>query len=85
MLAVWAEVFGFKGSLRTIIGLKKRRADLAEQLRSFFAIVVIQVLMRCSAKRALFGLRDGFPVLNFDGFKRVAMFGLIGFEQCSVI
>jgi hypothetical protein len=84
-LAVWAEVFGFKGSFRTIIGLKKRQADLAEQLGSFFAVVVIQVLMRCGAKRALFGLRDGFSVLNFDGFKRMAMFGLISFEQCSVI
>jgi hypothetical protein len=29
MLAVWTEVFGFKGSFRTIIGLKKRQADLA--------------------------------------------------------
>jgi hypothetical protein len=29
MLAVWAEVFGFKGSFRTIISLKKRQADLA--------------------------------------------------------
>jgi len=85
MLAVWAEVFGFKGSFRTIIGLKKRQADLAEQLGSFFAVVVIQVLMRSGAKRALFGLRDGFSVLNFDGFKRMAMFGLISFEQCSVI
>ena len=85
MLAVWAEVFGFKGSFRTIIGLKKRQADFAEQLGSFFAVVVIQVLVRGFTRRTLLSLRDGFPVLDFDGLKRMAVFGLISFEQCSVI
>jgi hypothetical protein len=85
MLAVWAEVLGFKGSFRTIIGLKKRQADLTEQLRSFFAVVVIQVLVWGFTRRTLLSLRNGFPVLDFDGFKRMTVFGLISFEQCSVI
>lgn len=41
--------------------------------------------MRRVAKRALFGLRDGLSVLNLDGFKRSAVFGLMRFEQCPVI
>jgi hypothetical protein len=80
VLAVWAMIFGFESSFKTIIGLKIRRADFAEQLRPFFAVVVIQILMRCITKRALFGLRDRFPVANSDGFERPAVFGLIGFE-----
>ena len=84
-MAVRAEVFGFKCSFKTIVDRKKRRADLAEQLGSFFAVVVIQILMRRAAKRALFGLRDGFSVLNLYGFEWTAMFGLMRFEQCPVI
>ena len=85
MLAVGAEVFGFERSFKTIIGSKDRRADLAEQLGSFFAVVVIQILMRRIAKRALFGLRDVFSVLNLNGFKRPAVLGLISFEDCFEI
>ena len=80
-MAVRAEVFGFERSFITIIGVKSRCADFAEQLGSFFAVVVIQILMRCVAKRALFGLRDWFPVLNLDGFERPAVFGLISFKN----
>ena len=81
-MAVRAEVFGFERSFKTIVDLKNRRADLASQLGSFFAVVVIQILMRRAAKGALFGLRDGFSVLNFDGFEWPAVLGLIGFEDC---
>jgi hypothetical protein len=80
MLAVRAEVFGFERSFKPIIGLKNRRADLASQLGSFFAVVVIQILMWRIAKWALFGLRDWFSVLNLDGFERPAVFGLIGLK-----
>jgi hypothetical protein len=38
-----------------------------------------------TAKGALFRLRDGFSVLNLDGFERMAMLGLIGFEDCFEI
>ena len=41
--------------------------------------------MRCVAEGALFSLRNGFSVLNLDGFERTAMFGLISLEQCPVI
>ena len=82
VLAVRAEVLGFERSFKTIVDLKDRRADLAKQLGSFFAVVVIQILMRRVAKRTLLGLGDGFSVLNLDGFERPAMFGLIGFKNC---
>ncbi len=81
VLAVWTMIFGFESSFKTIIGLKIRRADFAEQLRPFFAVVVVQVLMRGFAEWALFGLRDGFSVLNLDGFERPSMLGLIGFKN----
>ena len=80
-MAVRAEVFGFKRSSKTIIGLKSRRADLAEQLGSLFAVVVIQILMGRVTKRALFCLRDRFSILNLDGFERPTVFGLIGFKN----
>jgi len=54
-------------------------------LGSFFAVVVVQVLVRGLAEWALFGLGDGFPVLNLDWFERMAMLGLISFEQRLVI
>lgn len=80
MLAVRAEALGFERSFKTIVDLKKRRADLAEQLRSFFAVVVIQVLMRRFAEGALFGLRDWESVADLNGLERPAMFGLAGFK-----
>ena len=82
VLAVRTKVFGFKRSFKTVVDFKNRRADLTEQLRSFFTVVVIQILMRCAAKRALFRLRDGFSILNFDGFKGPTVLGLIGFKDC---
>jgi len=54
-------------------------------LGSFLAVVVVQVLMRRLAERALCGLRDGFPALNLDGLEWSAVFGLIRFEQGAVI
>jgi len=81
VLAVRAEVLSFERSFKTTIGLKNRRADLAKQLGSFFAVVVIQKLMRRVAKRTLLGLGDGFSVLNLDGFERPAILGLIGFKD----
>ena len=80
-----AVIFGFNGFLVTIVGIKGRRADLAAQLRTDLAVVVIQVLMRGFTERALFGLRDGFSRLEFDRFERPAMFGLMRFEQRSVV
>jgi hypothetical protein len=81
-LAVWAEVFGFKRSLRTIIGLKNRRADLAEYLVFYFAVVVVQVYVWCAAGRALFGLWDGSSTAKLDRFEWSAVFGLISLEDC---
>ena len=80
VLTVWAIIFGFKRSFKTIIYFKNRRTDLAEQLGSSFAVVVIQILMRRVAKRALFSLRGGFSVLNLDGLEWPTMLGLIGFK-----
>jgi len=80
-LAIRAEVFGFKRSFKTIIGLKVRRANFAAQLGSFLAVVVIQVDVRRVAERALFGLRNGFSIADLDGFERPVMFGLVGFKQ----
>jgi hypothetical protein len=34
-----------------------------------------------TAKGALFGLRNGFSVLNLDGLEWPTMLGLIGFKQ----
>jgi len=81
VLAVRAEVLGFERSFKTTVDLKNRRADLAKQLGSFFAVVVIQILMRRVAKRTLLGLGDGFSVLNIDGLERSAVLGLIGFKD----
>ena len=85
MLAVRAEVFGFERSFKTVIGLEDSRADFAKQLQSSFAVVVVQVLMRRVAVGALLGLRDGLSVLNFDGFKRTSVLGLISLQQCPVV
>lgn len=85
MLTVRAEVFGFMRSLRTVIGLKERRTNFTAQLGPFFSVVVIQVLMRRVAKRALFSLGDGFPVAYLDGFERTIVFNLVGSEQRPVI
>ena len=81
MLAVRAEVFGFKGSFKTIIGTKNRRADFAEYLVLYFAVVVVQVYMWCVAKGALFVLWDGSAISKLDGFERSTMFSLIGLEN----
>jgi hypothetical protein len=76
-MAVRTVIFSLGRFFITVVGLKGRRADFAEKLGSFFAVVVVQVLVRGFAERALFGLRDGFPVLNLDGLERTVMFGLI--------
>ena len=85
MLAVRAEVFGFERSFKTVIGLEGSRADLAKQLQSSFAVVVVQVLMRRVTVGALLGLRGGFSVLNLDGLKRTSVLGLIGLQQRPVV
>jgi hypothetical protein len=82
MLAVWAEVFGFKGSFKTIIGTKNGRADLAKYLVFYFAVVVVQVNVRRVTEGALFGLWDGSATAKLDGFEWSAVFGLISFEDC---
>ena len=79
---MWTVVFGFKGSLGTIIGLKNRRADLAEYLIFYFAVVVVQVNVRCVTGGALFGLWDGVAPTKLDGFKWPTMLGLMGFDDC---
>jgi len=84
-MAMRAIIFGFCRSFIAIIGLKDRRAYLAKELGPFFTVVVVQVLVRGFAERALFGLRNGFPVLNLDGLERTAMFDLISLEQSPVI
>jgi len=84
-VAMRAVIFGFNRSFITIVGLKKRQANFAKQLCAFFTVVVVQVLVRGFAEWALFVLGNGFPVLNFDGFKRTAMLGSISFEQCPVV
>jgi hypothetical protein len=66
-LAVWAKIFGFQRSFKTVVGLKNRFADLAAQLGAFLAVVVIQVYVRRVAERALFGLRNWFSVEYLDG------------------
>ena len=80
-MAVRAEVFGFKRSFKTIIGLKNRRADFAEYLVFYFAVVVVQVYVWCTAGRTLFGLWDRSSTAKLDGFEWSAVFGLIGFED----
>ena len=84
-LAIWTKIFSFERSFKTIIGLEDSRADFAKQLQSSFAVVVVQVLMRCIAVRALLGLRDGFSVLDLNGLKWTPVFGLIGLKQRPVI
>jgi hypothetical protein len=81
-LAVWTEVFGFKRSLRTIIGLKNRRTGLAEYLVFYFTVVVVQVNVRCATGGALFGLWDGRTTAKLDGLEWSAMLSLISFEDC---
>ena len=85
ILAIWAEVFGFKRSFKTIIDLKIRRADLAAQLGFFFAVVVIQVYMRSITKGALFGLGGLLAVAYLDGLEWSAVLGLISLEERFVI
>lgn len=80
ILAIWAEVLGFKRSFKTIIDLKIRRADLAAQLGFFFAVVVVQVYMRSITKGTLFGLGNGFSVTYLDGLEWPAVFGLISLK-----
>ena len=80
-MAVWTEVFGFKGSFKTVICAKNRRADLAKYLVLYFAVVVVQVYMWCVAKGALFGLWDGSAIAKLDRFERTAMLSLIGLED----
>lgn len=81
MLAVWAEVFGFKGSFKTVIGLKNRRADLAKYLVFYFAVVVIQVNVWCATGGALFSLWDRGTAAKLDRFQWSAVLGLMGFED----
>ena len=81
-LAVWAEIFGFKRSFKTIIDLKIRRADFATQLALGFAVVVIQVSVRGVAEGAMFFIGDVGDAAVIDGLERSAVFGLIGFKQC---
>ena len=80
-----AKVFGFKCSFKTVVDLKIRRADLAAQLGSFFAVVVIQEYVRCIAAGAFFGLWNGFPAAKLDGFECPAMLGLISLKQKLVV
>jgi len=84
-VAMRTVIFGFSRFFITIVGLKGRRANFAEQLRAFFSVVVVQILVRGLAERALFGLRNGFSVLNFDGLKRPAVVSLISLEQRPVV
>jgi hypothetical protein len=51
----------------------------------FLAVVVVQVLVRGFAERALFGLRNGFSVLELDRLERPAVPGLMSLEQRLVI
>jgi hypothetical protein len=74
-VAMRAIIFGFRRSFITVVSVKCRRADLTKELGSFFTVVVVQVLVRGFAERALFGLRDGFPVANLNGFEWTATFG----------
>ena len=85
MLAVRAEVFGFECSFKTVIGLEDSRADFAKQLQSSFAVIVVQVLMRCIAVGTLLGLWDGLSILDLNGLKRMSVLGLIGLQQCPVV
>jgi hypothetical protein len=82
---VWAEVFGFECSFKTVIDLKIRRADLAAQLGFFFAVVVVQVCMWRVAEWTFFGLRDRLSAAQLDGFERSAMLGLVCFKQKFVV
>ena len=84
-VAMRAVIFGFRRSFITIISLKDRRAYLAKELGSFFTVVVVQVLVRGFAEGALFGLWDGFSVLNLDGLERTTMLALISLKQRPVI
>ena len=84
-MAVWAEVFGFECSFKTVIDLKIRRADLAAQLGFFFAVVVVQVCVRRVAEWAFLGLRNRFAAAQLDWFERSAMLGLVCFEQKFVV
>jgi hypothetical protein len=84
-VAMRAVIFGFSRSFITIVGLKCRRANFAKQLRTFLAVVVVQILVRSFAERALFGLWDGFPVLDLDRLERSLVSGLVSLEQRQVI
>ena len=84
-LAVWTEVFGFERSFKTVVGLEDSRANFAKKLRAFLTVVVVQVLMRRVAVRALLGLWDGFSVLNLDGLKRPPVFSLVSLQQTPVV
>lgn len=84
-MAVRAEVFGFKSSLRTIVGLKDSRTDFAEYLSLCFAVVVIQKYVRRIAAVGLFALWNGFPAAKLDGFECPAMLGLISLKQNFVV
>jgi hypothetical protein len=65
--------------------LKSRRASFALQLRLFFAVVAIQVLVWRVAVRAGFRRWNRFRAAGLDGFERPVMLSLISFKQCSVV
>ena len=81
VLAVRAEVFGFKRSFKTIIDLKIRRADFTTQLAFCFAVVVIQVGVWRSAEGTKFFVGNMGGSTISDGLERPAVFGLVGFKQ----
>ena len=56
-------------------------SKLCKATASVFAVVVVQVLVRCLTEGALLGLGDGFSVLNIDGLEWPAVFSLIGFKD----
>ena len=81
VLAVGAEVFGFKRSFKTIIDLKIRRADFTAQLALCFAVVVIQVCVRRVAEGTKFFVGNMGGSTISDGLEYSAVFSLVGFKQ----
>ena len=57
VVAVGAVVLGFTLA-ESFLLLKEFAADLAEELRSLLAVIVVEVVMRCLAARAAGALRD---------------------------
>lgn len=77
-IAVGAEIFRLLVFTEALVGLKEMAADLASDLRTFVAIVVVEIIVRSAAEGAGNQLwhRMRLPP-SFDGAKRLSLKRLI--------